>query len=756
MIKKSRIVAFILALVIIFGVVFGTAKVVLSHINLGLDLQGGFEVLYQVEPANGKGKVDKDTLSDTVSSLDKRVNTLGVAEPIITIEGNNRIRVQLAGIKDQTEARKMLSTTAQLSFRDANDKVMMDGSDLVAGGAKQAYDNTNQPIVTLKLKSAAKFAKVTKKILAKSSDNNNQLVIWLDHKKNQKYQKERLKKNPAYLSAPNVSQVLDTNQVEITGNFKVKEAKELANLLNSGALPVKMKEVYSTSVGAQFGQDALNETVFAGLIGVLAIFVFMMAVYRFPGFIASVSLIAYTYLVLLILGLLHATLTLPGIAGLILGIGMAVDANVITYERIKEEIKVGRSIKSAFDIGGKEAFRAIFDGNFTTLIVAGVLFYFGTSSIKGFATVLIISILMSFLTAVWGSRLLLYLAVDSNFLNNRPGWFAVKKSDIHDLHEGISTFQLKTHFDRFDFVKHHRGFLWTFAIIAIAGVIILSVFKLNLGIDFSSGTRADVTANHRLTAAAVEKDLKEIGMPSESIVLQGQSQKVAVVSYKGALTQKEIAKFKSEFKSKYGHEPSISTVTPTVGKELAKNGFWALGVASLLLVLYIAIRFEFYMGIAAILSLLFDAFVIFIAFSIFRLEVDLTFIAAVLTVIGYSINDTIVTADRIRDISKQMKRFKSKEQIADSVNKALRQTFTRSINTILTVVFTVVALVIFGSSSILNFSIALLIGLLSSVFSSIFMAMQLWYVFKAHQLKKKGPIDTVKKKKKRNNGQPVV
>lgn len=756
MIKKSRIVAFLLALAIIFGVVFGTAKVVLSHINLGLDLQGGFEVLYQVEPANGKGTVDKSTLSDTVSALDRRVNTLGVAEPSITIEGKNRIRVQLAGIKDQTEARKLLSTTAQLSFRDADDKLMMDGSDLVGGGAKQAFDNNNRPIVTLKLKSASKFAKVTKEILAKAPTQENQLVIWLDHKKGQKYKEERQKEKPAFLSAPNVSQVLDTNQVEITGDFEVKEAKDLANLLNSGALPVKMKEVYSTSVGAQFGQDALNETVMAGLIGVLAIFIFMMAVYRFPGFVASVTLVAYTYLVLLILSLLHATLTLPGIAGLILGIGMAVDANVITYERIKEEIKIGRSIKSAFEIGGKEAFRAIFDGNFTTLLVAGVLFYFGTSSIKGFATVLIISILISFLTAVWGSRLLLRFAIDSNFLNKRPGWFAVRKDEIHDLHEDISTFKLKTHFDRFDFVKHHRGFLWTFAVITIAGVILLSVFKMNLGIDFSSGTRADVTADHKLTAAAVQKDLKEINMPAETIVLQGKDQKVAVVSYKGALSQQEIAKFKAEFKSKYGHEPSISTVTPTVGKELAKNGFWALGIASILLVIYIGIRFELYMGIAAILSLLFDAFVIFIFFSIFRLEVDLTFIAAVLTVIGYSINDTIVTADRIRDISKQMKRFKTKEEIANSVNSALRQTFTRSINTILTVIFTVVALVAFGSSSILNFSIALLVGLISSVFSSIFMAMQLWYVFKVRQLKKNGTITTVKKKKKRNGGQPVV
>ncbi|HAB8283109.1 TPA_asm: protein translocase subunit SecDF [Listeria monocytogenes] len=754
MVKKSKIVIFFLVVAIIFGAVFGTAKMVMQNINLGLDLQGGFEVLYEVSPADGKGTVSKQTLTDTVTSLDKRINSLGVAEPSIQIEGDNRIRVQLAGVTDQEEARKMLSTTAQLSFRDANDKMMMNGSDLVAGGAKQAFDSSNNPIVTLKLKSADKFASVTKTILAEAPDN--QLVIWLDWKEGQKYKTEREKKDPAYLSAPNVSSVLDTDKVEISGSFTTEEAKDLADLLNSGALPVKMKEVYSTSVGAQFGQDALQETILAGIIGVIAIFIFMMAVYRLPGVIACITLVAYTYLVLLILSLLNATLTLPGIAGLILGIGMAVDANVITYERIKEEIKVGRSTKAAFEAGGKEAFRAILDGNLTTLIVAAVLFYFGTSSIKGFATVLIISILVSFLTAVWGSRFLLGLLVKSNWLNNKPGFFAVKRKDIHNLHEGINSFSLKTHFDRFDFVKHHRLFLSIFAAIVIVGIVILSIFRLNLGIDFASGTRAEVTANQTLTETQIKKDLDAIDMPSDDIVFQGSGSKTAVVSYKGTLSQNDVAKFKNYFEDKYKHEPSISTVSPTVGKELAKNGFWALGVASVLIVLYIAVRFEFYMGIAAILSLLFDAFIIFIFFSVTRLEVDLTFIAAVLTVIGYSINDTIVTADRIRDISMKMQRFKTKEEIANAVNKALRQTFTRSINTILTVIFTVLALVLFGSESILNFSIALLVGLVSSVFSSIFMAMQLWYVFKARQLRKKGPISTVKKKKPRNNGQPVV
>lgn len=753
MIKKSKIITFFLIVAIIFGTVIFTAKPVLDKINLGLDLQGGFEVLYQVEPADGKSKVTSETLKETVATLDQRINTLGVTEPVITIEGGNRIRVQLAGVTDQTEARKILSTQAVLSFRDANDKLMMDGSDLVPGSAKAVTNDKNQAIVTLEMKSKDKFANVTKTIAAKAPDN--QLVIWLDWKEGLKYKTERVKEKPAFLSAPNVDRELDTKKVEISGSFTMDSAKELANLLNSGALPVKLTEVYSTSVGAQFGQDALSETVVAGLVGVIAIFIFMMAVYRLPGIVASITLVAYTYIVLLILGLLNATLTLPGIAGLILGIGMAVDANVITYERIREELKVGKSTKTAFDTGGKESFRAIFDGNISTLIVAGVLFYFGSSSIKGFATVLIISILVSFLTAVWGSRALMGLLVSSNALNNKPGLFAVRRKDIHDLHEGKQTFDLKTHFDKYDFVKHQRAFLTTFAVIVVIGIVILSVFKLNLGIDFASGTRAEVTSTQALTEEKINKDLKEIDMPSNDINFQNNN-KTAVISYKGALTQDEIAKFKTHFKKAYGTDPNISTVTPTVGQELAKDGLWALAIASLLIVIYIAFRFELSMGIATILSLLFDAFMIFIFFSIFRLEVDLTFIAAVLTVIGYSINDTIVTADRIRDVSFKMGRFKKPEDISFAVNHGLRQTFIRSINTILTVLFTVIALIIFGNESILNFSIALLVGLVSSVFSSIFMAMQLWYVFKKRELKKKGVINTQKKKKRARTDQPVV
>lgn len=432
MVKKGRIISFF-ALIIILGVVIGlTIQPLIKNVKLGLDLKGGFEVLYQIKPLHSGDKITSDTMKNAVAAINKRINVLGVSEPEISIENGHRIRVQLPGVKDQNKARKLLSTTAQLSFRDVNDHLMLDGSDLVPGKAKVGFDSLNNPEVTLKLKSASKFAKVTKKI-SKMTPPDNRLVIWLDYQKGDTYKKEMNKKKPKYISAPEVNQVLNTNDVVIQGNFTVKRAHTLADLLNAGSLPVKMKEIYSTSVGAQFGQDSMQKTIFAGIIGIAAIFLFMLLFYRFGGFIAVITLIAYIYLVLAVFVGLKAVLTLPGIAALILGVGMAVDANVITLERIKEEIRSGKSILSAFRAGNRRSFGTIFDANLTTIIAGAVMFIYGTSAVQGFAVMLIVSIVVSFITAVFGARFLLALWVNSRALNNKPGLFGVKKGDIDEL-----------------------------------------------------------------------------------------------------------------------------------------------------------------------------------------------------------------------------------------------------------------------------------------------------------------------------------
>ncbi|MGR0120580.1 protein translocase subunit SecDF [Bacillus halotolerans] len=732
--KKGRLIAFFL-FVLLIGTGLGYfTKPAANNITLGLDLQGGFEVLYDVQPVKKGDKITKDVLVSTVEALNRRANVLGVSEPNIQIEGNNRIRVQLAGVTNQNRAREILATEAQLSFRDANDKELLNGADLVENGAQQTYDSTtNEPIVTIKLKDADKFGEVTKKVMNMAP--NNQLVIWLDYEKGDSFKKEVQKEDPKYVSAPNVSQELNTKDVKIEGHFKVQEAKDLASILNAGALPVKLTEKYSTSVGAQFGQQALHDTVFAGIVGIAIIFLFMLFYYRLPGLIAVITLSVYVYITLQIFDWMNAVLTLPGIAALILGVGMAVDANIITYERIKEELKLGKSVRSAFRSGNRRSFATIFDANITTIIAAVVLFVFGTSSVKGFATMLILSILTSFITAVFLSRFLLSLLVESRWLDRKKGWFGVKKKHIVDIQDTDENTEPHTPFQKWDFTSKRKYFFIFSSAITVAGIIILLVFKLNLGIDFASGARIEVQSDHKLTTEQVEKDFASLGMEPDTVVLSGEKSNIGVARFVGVPDKETIAKVKDYFKDKYGSEPNVSTVSPTVGKELARNALYAVAIASIGIIIYVSIRFEYKMAIAAIVSLLYDAFFIVTFFSITRLEVDVTFIAAVLTIVGYSINDTIVTFDRVREHMKKRKP-KTFADLSHIVNLSLQQTFTRSINTVLTVVIVVITLLIFGASSITNFSIALLVGLLTGVYSSLYIAAQIWLVWKGKELKK--------------------
>ena len=755
MVKRSRILAFFLIVIVLGGTILGTSTNILQNIKLGLDLQGGFEVLYKVEPAKDGQTIDDQAMAATASALDRRINVLGVSQPSIQIESGNRIRVQLAGVDDQEKARELLSTQANLTFRDVNDKVRMDGGDLKEGGASQSFDSqTNQPIVQVQLKDADKFGQVTRDILAMAPEN--QLAIWLDFEEGvDSYKAEVTKADPKFISAPNVNQVINSDTAVISGDFTVEEAKDLAEILNAGALPVKLDEIYSTTVGAKFGEEALNKTVLAGIVGILAIFIFMIAYYRFPGVISVVTLSAYIYLVVLVFDWMNAVLTLPGIAALILGVGMAVDANIITNERIRDEIRKGRSIKAAFKEGNKYSLSTIMDANITTLLAAAVLFYFGQSSVKGFATSLIVSILVSFITAVYGTRLIMALWVNSNFLNNRPGWFGIKKSEIHNLNEFKKDKYLPTKFDKWDFIKPAKKFFVFSIVLTIIGIGSLLINGLNTGIDFSSGSRIQINADQELSVDEIQKDLIENKIESQDIVMAGEDNRSAVVRTKDVFSKDEIADLNNYFDSKYGHSPNISTVSPTIGKELAKNALIGVAIASIGIVIYATLRFEWRMALPSILALLHDAFMIITIFSIFRIEVDLTFIAAVLTIIGYSINDTIVTFDRVRENMKMKKRIKTQEELNEIINISVRQTMVRSINTVLTVLITVLAMMFLGSESIFNFNLGLLIGLVTGMYSSILIAAPLYGILKGKELKKKGTLKTYKEKRI-NPDQPQV
>ncbi|WLD92212.1 protein translocase subunit SecDF [Alkalihalobacillus sp. AL-G] len=740
MVKRGRIVAFFLLVVMFAGLMGVTTQDVANRIKLGLDLQGGFEVLYEVIPAEEGQEITKDLLNSTVSALRERVDVLGVSEPNIQIEGDDRIRVQLAGVEDQNQARELLSTQAELTFRDVNDKVRLKGADLKEGGAKVIFDKANRPLVSLKLKDGDKFGNITTDI-SQMPEPTNRLVIWLDYEKGDSFEEEFKKEgdapgDPKYISAPAVRYPIHSDTATIDGMETIDEAQNLVDLLNAGSLPVKLKEIYSTSVGAKFGQQSLETTMLAGVIGIALIFLYMIFFYRIPGIVAVVTLSFYIYLILVVFDWMNGVLTLPGIAALILGVGMAVDANIITYERIQEELKSGKSVMSAFKAGNKHSFSTIFDANITTILAATVLFIFGTSSVQGFALVLIISILASFLTAVYGTRIFLGLLVNSRVLNKKPRLFGVKESQIKDLDDFERLDISNSRFKKVNFVEHRKKFFTLSSILIGLGIISLLVFNLNLGIDFVAGSRVQITAEHALDEDKIKDQLKSLGHETDEVVISGDAENIAVARYVDVLSQGEISKIKSFFKKEYGSEPGVSTVSPTVGVELAKNAMYAIAIASIGIIIYVAIRFEWMMGLAAVIALLHDAFFITAVFSLLQMEVDLTFIAAVLTIVGYSINDTIVTFDRIRENMKYAK-VKTFSDLANVVNISLVQTFARSVNTVLTVIFAAAALMIFGSEAISNFSFALLVGLVAGTYSSLFIASQLWLVWKGKQLKNK-------------------
>ncbi|WCN36817.1 protein translocase subunit SecD [Aneurinibacillus uraniidurans] len=411
MIKWGKLGALCLIVLMVVILVVMTGTKIAKQTTLGLDLRGGFEILYEVSPLDAKQNVTKQLLSDTEKALDKRVNALGMAEPSIQVEGDNRIRVQLAGVTDQERARNLIGKPAHLTFRDMQGNVLMEGRDLAESGAQGVLDSqTQQAVVTLQFKDAKKFADVTQKYVGQP------MAIFLDDQP---------------ITTAIIKEIIPNGLARIDGQEDIQKAKELAAILNAGVLPVKMKEVFSTSVGAKLGQEALQSGVKAGMIGTLLVFVFMMVYYRMPGVIACITLVAYIYLLILLQNLMGATLTLPGIAAFVLGIGMAVDANIIMYERMKEELYSGKSYLSALRAGSKRSLRTILDANVTSVIGALVLFYFGSSAIRGFAVTLILSIVVSLLTAVAGSRFLLSLAVRSNAFN-KPVYYGARGRDQHE------------------------------------------------------------------------------------------------------------------------------------------------------------------------------------------------------------------------------------------------------------------------------------------------------------------------------------
>ena len=730
--KKSKVIITTTIMVLIAVLICFLFVPLFKNLKFGLDLQGGFEILYKVESIDGS-EMNSEKLKATYKTLSKRIDSLGVSEPEIILEGNDKIRVKLAGVTDPEQARSQLSTVATLSFRDTEDNLLMTSEVLKAGGAKIGQDSSGNPAVALTVADKDKFYEVTNKV---KDYQQNMIVIWLDYSEmSDSYSKEASlcgTSGSRCLSAARVSQGF-ASDVIIQGDFTYDEVSNLVDLINSGSLPSKLTEISSKTVGASFGDDTLQNTLIAGIIGVILIAALLIIVYHFTGFIASIAVLLYTFLVFLIFWLVGGVLTLPGIAAVVLGIGMAVDSNVITFARIKEELYAGKSLPIAFREGNKNSFSAIFDSNLTTLLVAIIMFIFGESSIKGFATMLIITVLVTMFTMVFLTKILLKVFVKTDYFNDKTNLFIkVKKDDIPNVNKNEKP---KVQFyEKLDFLKNRRIFAGISIIIILIGFITMAFCGMNLGIDYKAGSDITIVTNDKLTKKEINKDLSSLGLKLSDITI-GDNE--VAIRIDDALDGDKVKEVNSYFEDKYEDaKVNIGVVSNIVKQELIKNAILAVALAFLGIIVYVSFRFKFSYAVGGVVALMHDLAMIFALFDIFHFEVNSMFIAALLAIIGYSINNSIVTFDRIRENLRKNKEKLTQEKLMDICNKSIGETFTRSIYTSITTLIPVVALIVLGSREIFTFNTAMLIGLITGTYSSLLIAPALFMDIEKHSLGK--------------------
>lgn len=682
-------------------------------VKLGLDLKGGSHLVFQVKPTKEMRKsMEKEKIgikqiaSQAKDIIRTRIDTLGVSEPLIQTQGKDRIIVELPGIKDPKRAIKVMEKTAFLEFKDEKGKVILTGAALKK--AYTAFDQMSRAVVSIE------FNKFGKKEFANFTTRNvgRHLAIYLDGK---------------MISNPVIQEPITGGSGQITGDFTTQEAQDLANFLQAGALPAPLERIEERSVGPTLGKDSVQKGLKAGVLGLAAVLLFMLLYYRLPGLIADFSLCLYALLVFAIFKGVPVTLTLPGIAGFILSIGMAIDANVLIFERLKEELHTDKTMKAAIDASFKRAFSSILDSNVTTLISSAVLFYFGSGPIKGFALTLAIGVMVSLFTAITVTKTILHLIITPQM---GKAWYLGASPRL--------PFMVRKNFNIIR-TSRTRG-VW-FALsgaLAVGGLLFLfppSSFRhfppstvLRKGVDFTGGSLTQVKFKEKTSVGKLRGVLTEFGLEKNPI--QMLSPREALIRTQ-ELSPPEQNKVESAFAKEGGKIEKFESVGPVMGKELTMKAFWAVLWASVLIVIYLAFRFsQVRFGIAAIIALLHDVLIVTGIFAILgkylKVEIDSAFVAAILTIIGYSVNDTVVVFDRLRENLKLKKPGETFEKVA---NFSILQTFTRSLNTALGTLFAIVAILLFAGPVLRYFALALLIGIILGTYSSIFVAPPLLVVW---------------------------
>ncbi len=667
-------------------------------IRLGLDLAGGSVITFEAQTDDTGASLEAG-MNSVYQVMRDRLDGQGLTEALCYLVGDNKITIEIPDVDDPQEAIANFMQTAKLQFIDSSKNVVLEGADVES--AKPGYSQTGEICVELELTDAGakKFATATKKAAVKKDT----ISIVVDG---------------VTISSPTVNEAITDGKAMITGNFTQDAAETLANNINAGAFKYEIKPIEQRTVSATLGENSLSSSLIAGGIGVLLVIVFMCIYYKIPGVMASIVLCAYTGIYGLVLIITQANLTLSGIAGIFLSIGMAVDANVVIFERIKEEIDLGKSAKAAVKAGFKRAFSAILDSNVTTIIACAVLYFLGSGTIKGFATTLFIGIIISLFTALVITKSLLNLCIGMG---------------ITDPKKYRALGSKKEKKNRFHFIKNQKVTLAVIAVVLVAGIASFAIQSFNIDIDFSGGTEIKINLGTEVTEEVCDKvndiirDHEKLGNDYVSSTTQStDNNKIAIIrTGTAALTNEQqdvLIEALTEAFPEASKPEAINKIDPTVGASLTKTAFIAVGVAVILMLIYIWIRFELNSGLAAIVCLIHDLFVIMAVYSILQIPVSANVIAVLLTILGYSINATIVVFDRIREIRKK----NLGEDFGESVDKGVHDTIGRSVNTTLTTLFTIGMIFILGVDSIRDFSLPLIVGIVAGLFSSVFMSGMLW------------------------------